>query len=325
MNPTTSKIAVCCTLALGAGLWGGMAQKFNANDELSYEPNIACVKGSPYGKVLALAVQGPIDFYWHSGQTHADAQVLKDEQAEGGGCADGCTDHDHSHVAPAPAEHGDDCGCGAHDEAPAKPILAQAKPFQQRAKHHIRKMAATAHRRTDGTPLSSAHKEYLQGVTEDKLRLAYELDPSNYTNYGNYHMFIATTTFGRDEADDERAVELARKTLEFCKKDSVDPTSWLTAASAAYNIVFHIGRYYKEFTIPEAKASLAEFDFCIMHFERLSQQAVAEGRIASDARLKEMQARVQYLTKLRKAQGVYMKHVMTREMAARSNVSQTAN
>lgn len=306
---------MCCTLAVGAGLWGGMAKKFNAENELSYEPNIACVKGSPYGKVLALAVQGPIDFYWHSGQTHADAETFNEEKAE---CADGFTEHDHGHHTHT--EHGENCGCGAHDEPQTVIVKTESKPFQQRAKDQIKKMAASAHRKTDGAPLSQAHQDYLQGVTEDKLRLAYELDPSNYTNYGNYHLFIATTTFGKDEADDDRAVDIARKTIAFCKNDSVDPTSWLTAASAAYNVIYHIGRYHQKFTIPEAKLSLEEFDFCIMNFERLSQEAVAEGRVLSEARLKEMQSRLKYLAKLRKAQGVYMKNVMTKEMAERASL-----
>ena len=304
---------MCCTLAVGAGLWGGMAKKFNAENALSYEPNIACVKGSPYGKVLALAVQGPIDFYWHAGQTHTDAETLKEGKTA---CADGCTDHNHS--LPAQEEHGEDCGCGAHDEPNTAIRKIDSKPFQQRAKDQIRKMAASAHRKTDGAALSQAHQDYLQGVTEDKLRLAYELDPSNYTNYGNYHLFIATTTFGKDEADDDRAVELAKKTIAFCKNDTVDPASWLTAASAAYNVIFHIGRYHQDFTIDEAKESLADFDSYIINFERLSQESLAEGRVLSEARLKEMQVRARYLGKLRKAQGVYMKKVMSKEMAEQS-------
>lgn len=332
MNPTTTKIAVCCTLAVGAGLWGSMAQKFDAEDSLSYEPNVACVKGSPYGKVLALAVQGPIDFYWHSGMTHTDAETLNaldSGRAEGcsAGCTDGCDDHGHSHDHAGHdhdhghdhSDHGEDCGCPAHTEK-AKVVVSRGdqKPFHQRAKQQVREMAAFAHRKTDNRPLTPAHRKYLQSVTEDKLRLAYELDPSNYTNYGNYHLFISTTTYGKADADDDQALILARRTLEFCKKDSMDPTSWLTASSAAYNIVYHIGRYHKKYTIPEAKASLAEFDFCIRNFEKLSKNALEEGRVVSEARLKEMQTRARYLGKLREAQGVYMKNVMTREMAKRA-------
>jgi hypothetical protein len=176
-------------------------------------------------------------------------------------------------------------------------------------------MAATAHRRTDNKALTPAHEKYLQGVTEDKLRLAYELDPSNYTNYGNYHLFIATTNYGREAANDNKAVKLAQKTLNYCKKDLVDPASWVTAASAAYNIIFHIGRYHEHFTVYEAKASLAEFDYCVKRYKELFELAIEEGRIDSEVRYREMAERVRYLSKLREAQGAYMKRVMSTKMA----------
>lgn len=315
MNSTTNKIAICCTLALGAGLWGAMAQKFNAEDQLSYEPNVACMKGSPYGKILALAMQGPIDFYWHEGSTHEDEAVLKAEHKDDESCADGCDDHTGHDHAQANSEHGENCGCGAHGEEESILVTRIEQPLHKRAKLQIKKMAASAHRRTNGQPISEAHKKYLQGVTEDKLRLAYELDPSNYTNYGNYHLFIATTTFGKEKADDSKAVRLARHTLEYCKKDNVDPASWITAGSAAYNIIFHIGRYYKQFTVSEAKESLADFDLCISEYVRLRQDALESGRIVSEKRLNEMEARVKYLGKLRQAQGVYMKRIMSTKMA----------
>lgn len=191
----------------------------------------------------------------------------------------------------------------------------QDEPLHLRAKMQIKKMAAAAHRKTDGKPLSKAHQQYLQDVTEDKLRLAYELDPANYTNYGNYHLFIATTSYGKSEADDDAALALAQRTLEFCKKDTTDPATWVTAASAAYNIITHIGKHYEGYSIPEAKASLAEFDHCISEYLKLLELSIEQGRVLSQVRFEEMEARVKYLGKLRKAQGEYMKRVMTSRMA----------
>lgn len=327
MNSTTHKIAMCCTLVLGAGLWVGMAQKFDADDQLSYEPNVACMKGSPYGKVLALAMQGPIDFYWHKGKTHEDEAILnKEGHQHDASCAEGCDDHaghdhaghdhaGHDHGRAENSEHGENCECGAHDENQQSLAEGEQEPFHTRAKLQIKKMAAAAHRRTNGQALSTAHQKYLEGVTEDKLRLAYELDPSNYTNYGNYHLFIATTTYGKSQADDDAALKLAMRTLEFCKHDRLDPASWLTAASAAYNIICHIGRYHNQYSIPEAKQSLAEFDFCVGEYVRLRRDALEHGRIVSEKRLDEMETRVKYLIRLRRAQGVYMKRVMSQQMA----------
>ncbi|MCP5538310.1 MAG: hypothetical protein H7A51_19015 [Akkermansiaceae bacterium] len=323
MNQATSKVATCCTLILGAGLWGGMAQKFNSEEALAYEPNVACVKGSPYGKILALAMQGSVDFYWHKGKTHEDEAILATGHQHDAGCADGCDDHaGHDHGVE---EHAEGCGCGAHGHEPPQVATHEDEPFREIAKLRIKQMAASAHRKTDGKPLSAAHQKYLQGVTEDKLRLAYELDPSNYTNYGNYHLFIASTTYGRSEGDDDAAVALARRTLEFCKRDQTDPASWVTAASAAYNIIFHIGRYYQGYSIEEAKASLAEFDFCIDNYVRLRREALEAGRIVSVERVKEMEERVRYLIELRKAQGIYMKRVMSTKMANALNSERKIN
>ena len=339
MNSTLSKLTACSTLLLGVGLWGGMAKKFDAENKLSHEPNVACIKGSPYGKVLALAMQGPIDFYWHKGKTHEDEIILSADQKSGHEhdehCADGCDDHGgHNHIGHnhgsqeqvqeqeqeqeqvhSSQEHAEDCGCEVHGADANRMLAAQRDPLHIRAKTQIKKMAAAAHRKTDGKPLSSAHQQYLQGVTEDKLRLAYELDPSNYTNYGNYHLFIATTTYGRSNGDEKAAIGLARRTLEFCKRDQADPASWVTAASAAYNVIYHIGKNHDEYSISEAKASLAEFDHCIREYVKLSQVAIEQGRVLSQQRLEEMDARVKYLAKLRSAQGEYMKRVMTSKMA----------
>lgn len=317
MTRNTHKITTGCSLLLGVGLWAGFAVRFNTEEKLSYEPNPACVKGSPYGKVLALALQGPIDFYWHKGQSHEHLETLNagDKHDENCTSCDHHSHHDHSAKAKQKPEHAEGCGCGAHGEDNPVVHSTPEKPWHTLAKTQIKKMSAAAHRKTDGKPLSDAHLRYLQSVTEDKLRLAYELDPTNYTNYGNYHLFIATTSYGKSDGNDDKAVALARKTLEACKKDEVDPSSWITAASAAYNIIFHIGRYHDQFTIAEAKASLAEFDECMRVYEGLLADAVDNGRIPSVQRLNELNTRAKYLTKLRHAQGVYMKRMMTTHMA----------
>ena len=291
MNSYSAKFAMCSALIMGAA----MAIKFASEDKLSYEPNVACLKGSPYGKIFALAMQGPIGFYWHEGKTHEHASILADDHEHHAGCADGC----HGHGVKA-------------DPEPVKKDV----PLHEWAQQEIRQMDASAHRTTNGEPLSTAHKQYLRDVTEDKLRLAYELDPTNYTNYGNYHLFLSINNLGRAEADDYAALDIAHQTLETCKQDELDPASWVTAASAAYNIIYHIGRHHKDYSIAQAKASLAEFDSCIGKYEELLGEALRNGLTIPASRLTEMEERVAYLKKLRKAQGVYMKRIMSNDMAA---------
>lgn len=334
-SPVSSKVAIPFVLLTGVALWAGYAKRFDAEGKLAYEPNVACLKGSPYGKILALAMQGEIDFYWHRGSTHEHAEVLNEEHhhhgdghhhhGDGHHHHHGHGGHSHQHDFQVGdvdvAEHGDCCDCGSNENASKNVSAAetQQKSLRQRAKEAIKMMAATAHRRTDNKPLTPAHAKYLQESIEDKLRLAYELDPSNYTNYGNYHLFIASTTFGKNVADDDEAVAIARKTLDFCKKDDIDPASWVTAASAAYNIIYHIGRYHDQFTVTEAKASLAEFDFCVQKYNELLDRAIAEGRIVSEERYREMLERIRYLGKLREAQGAYMKRMMTSKMTTQAS------
>lgn len=324
------------SLVVGIAVWASFAQRFNNDERLAYKPNIACIKGSPYGKILALAMQGSIDFYWHKGRSHESTAIMKAEKElaatgsdERGSCADGTCDHDHSsgghdfsaadHSLESNVpehEHGEGCGCPAHR---GKNVVNSSEmPMRKRVKAEIAKMSAWVNRNTSGKPRTPMHEKYIQGVTEDKLRLAYELDPTNYTNYGNYHLFLSMNDLGKSEGDPEKALKLAKKTLAICKKNEMDPTAWLTAASAAYNIVYHIGRNYESYSIPEAKASLAEFDFCMERFQQLVDAAALEGRIPSQARYDEMNERVKFLNRLRKDQGVYMKRMMTKRISEES-------
>ena len=92
-------------MLLGVALWCGFATRFNAEKKLSYEPNPGSVKGSPYGKVLALAMQGPIDFYWHQGQTHEHVVTLNKLGDHDENCT-GCGHHDHAAQAKKPKHLG---------------------------------------------------------------------------------------------------------------------------------------------------------------------------------------------------------------------------
>jgi hypothetical protein len=327
MNLNRIKLIMCLACLLGVALWIGMAQKFDSEDRLSYNPNVACVKGSPYGKVFALAMQGPIDFYWHDGKSHEHAELLADDHEHH-------NDHDHNHdhghehdqvhqfdhVYDYDDGHGNDERCfesiAERDVVAPSNVVEVNIPVVEKAQLVIKQMEANTHRKTNDEPLSIVHRQHLQGEIEDKLRFAYELDPTNYTNYGNYHLFLYTSSFGRATADEEAALSLARHTYSLCMLDTMDPASSVTAASAAYNIISHIGRHHSNYSISEAKQSLENFDHCIDQYFNILSAALLEGRVIPQSRLAEMKERVSYLSKLRKAQGVYMKRIMSNEMAA---------
>ena len=314
---------MCLALLVGMALWSGMAYKFDSQDKLSYEPNVACIKGSPYGKIFALAMQGPISFYWHEGTSHQHSELLADDQDHDHGHNHASHDHhDHHghHDHHDHHGHGSDCSdtCSGHHEVISAEVVNvdDAIPFVTKAQLSIKQMEAYTHRKTNKAPLSTAHRKHLHGQVEDKLRLAYELDPTNYTNYGNYHLFLFTTSYGRSDGDEVAALNLARRTLEICMQESMDPAPWVTAASAAYNIASHIGRHHTDYSVSDAKQSLEDFDYCIAEYKKILNQTLLEGRVIPVSRLAEMKERVTYLGKLRKAQGLYMKRVMSARMAA---------
>lgn len=289
MNSKLSKPAICAALFMGAVLWIGMATKFKSEEKLSYEPNVACIKGSPYGKVFALAIQGPIDVYWHEGETHQHSAINRRHHHDG--CSDGCQGHHH--------------GSGAAVE------FNQEVGAIQSLKENLKRLEAATFQRNNSKAMAPIHKQHLQDVIEDKLHLAHQLDPANYANYGNYHLYLSTSNLGKGEANDAAALALAKQTLIVCKKDRVDPASWVTAASAAYNVANHIAQNHRDHTVEEAKGSLAEFDFCIEQYEMLLGQALEDGLAIPAVRVREMNTRVRQLIKLRHALGVHMKRLMT--------------
>ena len=244
--------------------------------------------------------------YWHFGETHESAEILNAEHVHPDG-----TSHSHNDDLDHGYSHDDNALLG--DRIISKGVVGtgEEQTFTKFVKSEIKLMGATAKRKTDGAPLSSMHRKYIQSVMEDKVYLAYELDPTNYTNYGNLHLFISMNDLGKSARDANKAQELAIKTLEICKKDQIDPASWVTAANAAYNIIYHIGANHNEYTVEEAKHSLKDFDDCMERYEVLLEDAIKEGRIVSEARFLELQERVRFLRKIRKAQGVYIKRMMS--------------
>ena len=73
MSTTAKNLIILLILVAGMVLWVGYSQRFSKENKLSYEPNVACLKGSSYGKILSLAMLGSIYFYWTKGSSHEHA------------------------------------------------------------------------------------------------------------------------------------------------------------------------------------------------------------------------------------------------------------
>ncbi len=279
--------SVVCAMGflLGGALWLGFALRFDDQKKLDFDPNIAALKGSPYGKVLVLMMQGKIEVYFHEGERHEDMEFLRPNTEDG-----------HH-------EHGENCGC----EVDSSEGEVDENALHVRLRRYFKRLDAFAHRKTDGGELSPAHKAYLQGVIEEKLRFAYELDPANYQNYEGLYLYLTSKGLGHSGADDDAALDLSRRTLAYCRQEEVDPSVWLTGAAAAHDIAYYMSQYPEKFTMEEADKALSDFDFCLRKYENLLDESHEKGFLVDEERLVLMMERASQLLTRLKAQQVYVR------------------
>ena len=182
------------------------------------------INGSPYGEVFAMAMQGPIDTYFHG--------------AMGTGV--------HRH------EDGESCASckGTPALDPSKPkIFRIPEPASEKAaacqvgtslglrfENFLASLSKVETISTNPKAPSDAHKLYLRRQTEDKLRFAYNLDPSHYGNYNSLNLFLSEGIGTYPELKASVA-KLAEETIQYCLKQEHDPRPALTAAAAATNIL----------------------------------------------------------------------------------------
>lgn len=269
------------TLALlggGATLWVGGAVALQPDVSFHSTPNPLGIKRSPYGEVVAMAMQGPIDAYWHSAVAGDD-----DHHACGHADCDHC-----KHPADTRPE-------SASGQAPS----SLANRFQD----FLDQLAADSRQRTNSRSSSEAHKFYLRRQIEDKLRFAYELDPTHYGNYNSYHLFLTEPTVGTRPILTKEAVNLASRTIEYCLREEHDPRPALTAAAAASNVLEFLFQEAGSRPAAEMKQHLAVVDYCLERHRQLLDQAVRSGQwnLVSPLRQQETADRYLFLTRIRDA------------------------
>ena len=312
MDSIISKITTVSFLIVGAGLWVTTAKDLDVRGKFDFVPNVATVKGSPYGKVLALAMQAPIDFYEHDGRTGTDFSIYNKESKAGRKSTAGYDDHRHGHHENG-EEHGHEHGHEHGDSSEAQVVNHEVLTWHQRAKLKIETMGAFSRRRTSPGG-GDSYRGYLQSVMESKLKFAYELDPTNYVNYGNYSHFLSVSSLGRSSVgvteqykdDIDVAFGLSKATLALCKRDAHDPASWITASAAAYDMAYYMEKHLDLFDTADVKSALAEFDFCIKRHYELLINLQESNPLTPIARLDEMIANARFLSKLRESYGIYM-------------------
>ena len=194
MKPTAFHRAFPWLLAaVAALLWLPAAFQLRAGGHLEFTPNPGSIGSSPYGKTLGLAIQGPIDVFWHVGQNE-----------------DPFDDHHHHDGA---AEHAD------------LPSGIDA------ARHWLEDLQHASRRRTSDFAPGGLHRIHLRREVERKLRFAYWLDPTNFANYNALFLFLTEQSLTERDSNFGAVLELADQTREIVEREQANPEPWLTAAA----------------------------------------------------------------------------------------------
>jgi hypothetical protein len=282
MSMLTPHTQTAILFGCGAMMLSFSAHHMARNPELDTPLNPLGINRSPYGEVIAMAAQGPIDTYFHNGSGHDH-------------------DHDHAHDHDHSGQHEHE-----HKSAQASKKGSAALPDQLRG--FIDRLAAASSARNNPRPVTSAHQFYMRRKTEDKLRFAYNLDPAHYGNYNSYHLFLTESHFGTRRLLTPTAIKLAKETIDYCLAQKDDPRPVLTAAAAASNIlelmINNLRGTTPHFSTDHLKEALAVLDHCLARHHELSAQWLVTGNWSrlSTFRIKETQERLHFITKVRDAE-----------------------
>lgn len=276
MSPrTTITGSILALIGIGMATYGG--SQLLKQDAFTYTPNPLGIKRSPYGEVMAMAVQGTAnqDFNMVMFSTTVPSNPLSADQEK-------------------PTENQKE----EPDQKEKKPIDPSKLPF-------IERLNAISEKRTNPNPPTPGHKRYLRSKIENRLRFAYELDPSHYGNYNSYHLFLTEPELGTSKqsfrAGRDRADALAEETILYCLQIDSTPAPALTAATAAYNILESMFYFKEDYTLREMAEQLQVIDYCLNRFQRLLKQSQQNDtwNILSTIKQNEILTRAQFTQRMR--------------------------
>jgi hypothetical protein len=267
MGLLSSTAVSLALIGAGAATLMVVSRPLSQDETLHLPSNPMGLKGSPYGSVLAMAMQGSVDTYWHA--------------TEGGHPAD-CDDPAHQH--------------SGNKDATVSASLSLNKRFSK----FLDEIGHAAESRTNPKAASPAQKFAVRRAIENKLRFAYELDPSHYGNYVLYHFFLTEPEVGTRRVLTPAAIKLAEETIEYCLKQQDDPRPSLTAAAAAEHeleLMFHTPDKYP---VAEMRRLLTVIEHSMAMHHRIADEWKKSGawEKLSVNRRDEIAARVYLITKL---------------------------
>ncbi len=296
-----SHIISLCLIGTGAITWAFVGRPLVNNSDLKVPLNPLGINGSPYGEVLAMAMQGPIGQYADVGisgapHNHAAGEECTDPSHD----HEGHEGHNHAEGEPCTEDHDD------HDHAAAPAQVAKATPsLSRRFGNLLTSLGNLPAVRTNPYAAGEGLKTYLRRQAEDKLRFAYQLDPSHYGNYVVLHFFLTESAVSTRPILTPAAIQLANDTIAYCLKQQDDPRPALTAAAAATNILQLMFTEHQQVTsadtIAQMRQCLDVATLCLARYDAIAAQWDASGnwQRLSTQRFEECQDRRHFVGKIR--------------------------
>ena len=166
MSHSASTFLTISLLAVGGAVCALTSSPLLSSKELDTPPNPFGINRSPYGEIFAMALQGPSDDNVHVGMYGAT-------MSEMGAAAKNAPKPGNLLIVKPETE--------PHPKPKWTLMGSMASLISKMQTGHIE--------RTNPLPASEALKFYLRRQAEDKLRFAYNLDPSHSANYNSLHFF----------------------------------------------------------------------------------------------------------------------------------------
>jgi len=280
MSRLTSIALTSGLIGTGALVWIVTGRPLTANADLDVPLNPLGINRSPYGEVIAMAMQGPVDTFFDAGMA-------------------GGADPGTSQAAPEAAP-----------EAPAKTTNqaeAAVPSWNARLGALVSSLEEASVARTNPKGASATLKRYLRRQAEDKLRFAYQLDPAHYGNYNALHFFLTEPAIGTRPELTPSAAKLAEDTIQYCLRQDQDPRPALTAAAAATNILHLMfddrHNATPKFTTAQMRQCLALLDHCLARYTSIATDWTESKQwdLLSPQRIAECQERAHFIGKIRDA------------------------
>ncbi len=292
-----------CLIGSGVFAWAFAGRPLVANPDLKVPLNPMGINGSPYGEVLAMAMQGPIETYFH-GAMGTGVHHHKD--------GDSCMNCEGTAPATNPAATtainltGPKIFKAPEPEAKSAVVAKSSPNLSARFEGFLASLNNLETISTNPKAPSEAHKLYLRRQTEDKLRFAYNLDPSHYGNYNSLNLFLSEG-IGTYPGLNASVAQLAEDTIQYCLKQDHDPRPVLTAAAAATNILqFMFADQHEEkmkFNTTQMRQVLGVLDHCLSRYDALATEwnESKQWDLISPQRISECEDRYTFICKIREA------------------------